>query len=175
MIAILFILSLCLAHGIVGAFISPTVPSAGFPRSTERRGQHLDDGDVDVDGFVTDDQSHIGTFNRRQITSAAVGLIAAILYNACIANADEPSNMYFKSKSDGEEDPLVVFDRSLEEMNSNDSASSKPKGSLSFGDISLPAESSVEFSPSSAVGDLGSTIERKKDSQKRRIDPRTHG
>lgn len=151
------------------------MPSAGFPRSTQRRGQHLDDGDVDVDGFVTDDQSHIGTFNRRQITSAAVGLIAAILYNACIANADEPSNMYFKSKSDGEEDPLVVFDRSLEEMNSNDSASSKPKGSLSFGDISLPAESSVEFSPSSAVGDLGSTIERKKDSQKRRIDPRTHG
>ena len=99
------------------------------------------------------------------------------------ASADEPNNVYYKSKADIE-DPLVVFGKSLENMNSgsNDSSSSNNisssvADSLSFSDIALPTskEASISSSPPIMEGDLGRALKEKKDSQKRAVDPRTHG
>ena len=91
------------------------------------------------------------------------------------ASADEPNNMYYKSKADIE-DPLVVFGKSLENMNSgsNDSSSSVVD-SLSFNDITLPTSKEASSSPPIMEGDLGRALKEKKDSQKRAVDPRTHG
>ena len=97
------------------------------------------------------------------------------------ASADEPNNIYYKSKADIE-DPLVVFGKSLENMNSgsNDSSSSNNSrssvaDSLSFNDIALPTSNEASSSPPIMEGDLGKALKEKKDSQKRAVDPRTHG
>lgn len=98
------------------------------------------------------------------------------------ASADEPNNVYYKSKADIE-DPLVVFGKSLENMNSgsNDSSSSSNSSSssvadsLSFSDIALPTSKEASSSPPIMEGDLGRALKEKKDSQKRAVDPRTHG
>ena len=97
------------------------------------------------------------------------------------ASADEPNNVYYKSKADIE-DPLVVFGKSLENMNSgsNDSSSSNNSSnsvadSLSFNDITLPTSKEASSSQPIMEGDLGRALKEKKDSQKRAVDPRTHG
>ena len=99
------------------------------------------------------------------------------------ASADEPNNVYYKSKADIE-DPLVVFGKSLENMNSgsNDSSSSSNNSSssvadsLSFSDIALPTSKEASSSRTPIMeGDLGRALKEKKDSQKRAVDPRTHG
>ena len=99
------------------------------------------------------------------------------------ASADEPNNVYYKSKADIE-DPLVVFGKSLENMNSgsndssrsNNSSSSSIAGSLSFSDIALPTSKEASSSRTPIMeGDLGRALKEKKDSQKRAVDPRTHG
>ena len=98
------------------------------------------------------------------------------------ASADEPNNIYYKSKADIE-DPLVVFGKSLENMNSgsNDSSSSNNSRSsvadtLSFSDIALPTSKEASSSRTPIMeGDLGRALKEKKDSQKRAVDPRTHG
>ena len=98
------------------------------------------------------------------------------------ASADEPNNVYYKSKADIE-DPLVVFGKSLENMNSgsNDSSSSNNSRSsvadtLSFSDIALPTSKEASSSRTPIMeGDLGRALKEKKDSQKRAVDPRTHG
>ena len=98
------------------------------------------------------------------------------------ASADEPNNVYYKSKADIE-DPLVVFGKSLENMNSGSNASSSSNNSrssvadtLSFSDIALPTSKEASSSRTPIMeGDLGRALKEKKDSQKRAVDPRTHG
>mmetsp|Transcript_10227 Transcript_10227/g.15475 ORF Transcript_10227/g.15475 Transcript_10227/m.15475 type:complete len:170 (-) Transcript_10227:59-568(-) len=130
--------------------------------------------------------------SRKQFTSIASSAIATILLLHPVihpqsANADEPSNLYYKSKADIE-DPLVVFGKSLQNLNVVDSpesssssitgSTSSDNASLSFSDIALPDASSE--SPSSPTnnmggGDLNNALQEKKDSLKRQVDPRTHG
>lgn len=98
------------------------------------------------------------------------------------ANADDPSNLYYKSKAD-EEEPLVVFGKSLQNINveassgPSDAPSSKDaSSSLSFSDIALPSSSDAPYSaPPMGGGDLNNALKEKKESRNRAIDPRTHG
>ena len=105
------------------------------------------------------------------------------------ANADEPSNLYYRSKSDGE-DPLVVFGKSLENGIVDPSSSSNildnDPSILTFSDFSLPSTTTTKTTTttsdtaSSTVhvgGDLNKALQKKvEESQtKRAINPLTHG
>jgi len=121
-------------------------------------------------------QSNVFT-SRRSFVSSSITIASTILPNLN-ANADELNNLHYKSKADGGEDPLVVFGKSLENMgadSTNDSAGSNTKdaSSLSFSDISLPQ--STDDTMSSPPPDLNKALKERKDSQKRSVDPRTHG
>jgi len=86
------------------------------------------------------------------------------------AHADEPNNMYYKSKAD-EEDPLAVFGRSLQQSITTDSNNGvqQPDSSKEGVDTSVTEEQ--QSLPQG--GDLGRALMEKQ--QERRIDPRTHG
>ena len=88
------------------------------------------------------------------------------------ALADEPMNIYYKSKAD-EEDPLAVFGRSLSSqtmtITTDNDDNNKGEG-----------ESKEELGQSLSLpplpqADLSKALQEKQQSQKRRIDPRTHG
>ena len=118
-------------------------------------------------------QSNVFT-SRRSFISSSITIASSILYPNFNANADD---LHYKSKSDGDEDPLVVFGKSLENMG-NDStnssgSSSNDASSLSFSDISLPQ--STDDSIASPPQDLNKALKEKSESQKRSVDPRTHG
>jgi hypothetical protein len=89
-----------------------------------------------------------------------------------VTNADEPSNISYKSPAD-QEDPLAVFDKSLQNMSFDSSDTGEKSGSASFSDITLP--SSLPQVAEEGGGDLSKAIEESKLKQKRRVDPRTHG
>ena len=109
-------------------------------------------------------------------SSATIATAAAVILHPWTANADEPNNLYYKSKAD-EEDPLAVFGKSLQNMSADSSTTEAskdaPSDNLSFSDIALPLDAATP-SPSMG-GDLNKAIQEKKDSQQHRIDPRTHG
>ncbi len=90
-----------------------------------------------------------------------------------LANADEPNNLYYKSKAD-EEDPLAVFGRSLQQsiIDTNTSADGKESDLNKDGaNASKDEVAGQQLSPPG--GDLGRALMEKQ--QQRRIDPRTHG
>jgi len=119
--------------------------------------------------------SNVFTNRRSFVSSSSVTIASTILPNLN-ANADELNNLHYKSKADGDDDPLVVFGKSLEDgtnsSNSSDVSSSTKDTSLSFSDISLP---STDDAISSPPPDLSKALKERKDSQKRSVDPRTHG
>mmetsp|Transcript_7292 Transcript_7292/g.10648 ORF Transcript_7292/g.10648 Transcript_7292/m.10648 type:complete len:177 (+) Transcript_7292:78-608(+) len=89
------------------------------------------------------------------------------------AYADEPNNLYYKSKAD-EDDPLAVFGRSLQQSiidapSSNDSKESDPN--KDGADAPKSEVTGQQFLQPG--GDLGRALMEKQ--QQRRIDPRTHG
>lgn len=129
---------------------------------------------------------------------------ASYVYFAIIASsfptdslADEPSNLFYRSQAD-DEDPLVTFGKSLQSASGSFNNFSPGSSSSSGGDggdgsekikksangngggaapsvfdITLPSSSSSPPSSASAPLSLDEAI--KVESQKRRIDPRTHG
>jgi hypothetical protein len=106
---------------------------------------------------------------RRTILS----ILGVALLSPVVSKADEPSNFHYKSRAD-EDDPLVVFGKTLQDMSfentaSNDGNKDEPP---SFSDVALPS-----FLPQATEegGDLNKTLQDKKLEQKRRVDPRTHG
>ena len=143
--------------------------------------------------------------SRRQSITLSIATIlsttsVAITTKQQPAHADEPNNLYYKAKAD-EEDPLAVFSKSLQSMSSSSSSSSSSTldnttersgasstrasststtnsdsgaSSLSFSDIALPS-SGDDSGSSSGAGDLGMALQQKKEEQKGRVDPRTHG
>mmetsp|Transcript_27526 Transcript_27526/g.66228 ORF Transcript_27526/g.66228 Transcript_27526/m.66228 type:complete len:257 (+) Transcript_27526:46-816(+) len=134
---------------------------------------------------------------RRNFASIASAALSAALLLQCddvlpggVANADKPSDLYYRSKAD-DEDPLVVFGKSLENMGVVDpSASGGTAGandrddarqsSLSFDDIAIPSPSSPSQSEDASSqilggGDLNGALREKRESRNRAIDPRTHG
>jgi len=120
-----------------------------------------------------DKQSIVFT-SRRSFVSSSITIASTILPNLN-ANADELNNLHYKSKADGDDDPLVVFGKSLENMgtDSGNGDSSTKDASLSFSDISLPE--STDETIASPPPDLSKALKERKDSQKRSVDPRTHG
>ena len=82
------------------------------------------------------------------------------------ARADEPNNVYYKSKAD-EEDPLAVFGRSLQQSipTSTTDAQQQQQG------VEQSNSKMTEELPTG--GDLGKALLEKQ--KERRIDPRTHG
>mmetsp|Transcript_20520 Transcript_20520/g.37017 ORF Transcript_20520/g.37017 Transcript_20520/m.37017 type:complete len:213 (-) Transcript_20520:505-1143(-) len=121
--------------------------------------------------------------SRKRFSSIASSAVAAILYptHPQSANADDPSNLYYKSKAD-EEDPLAVFGKSLQNMSVDFSSTpeTSTKGAdapLSFNDIVLPTSSQSDTIPSTSPmggGDLNKALQVKKESQKRSVNPLTH-
>ena len=144
------------------------------------------DNNMNVVDIPQLDTKLVPMLDRRSFLSAftyTVSAITIINYNPQNVHADEPSNLYYKSKAD-EEDPLVVFGKSLKNLNIDSSSpdSNSSGGSSiapkSFRDISLPSESTDASSvsqPMGVGGDLTNVLKEKKDSQKRSVDPRTHG
>ena len=115
------------------------------------------------------------SLNRRSVT-AAVTTFATLFIppgNKHHAYADEPNNLYYKSKAD-EEDPLAVFGRSLQQsiIDSPSSADGKESDLNKDGvDASKDEVAGQQMLPPG--GDLGRALMEKQ--QQRRIDPRTHG
>ena len=149
-----------------------------------RKFQHITESMACANDREEGEQSKSFSWNRRYIASTAVSTMTASLFpiHRRVAMADEPSNLYYKSRSD-EEDPLIVFGRSLQNMNVDRDAftpSTKGEGTdevPSFMDLTLPSSSTLPNSaaiPSSGMT-LDVAIQKKSESQKRRIDPRTHG
>ena len=105
--------------------------------------------------------------NRRRII---ISLLGTTLYPLC-SDADEPSNIQMRSQAD-DEDPIAAFSKSLQNMSfdADSSIDVSKDTSPSFDGISLPS-ALVEDTGS----DLGQAIQQKKQEQKRRVDPRTHG
>ena len=104
---------------------------------------------------------------RRQFLVSSI-IAAPILIGRGAAWADEPMNIYYKSKAD-EEDPLAVFGRSLSQKTTiTDDEGSNNKGV----DGSRKESKQPSFSPPPQA-DLTKALQEK--SQQRRIDPRTHG
>lgn len=108
---------------------------------------------------------------RRQFLVSSI-ITAPILIGRGAAWADEPMNLYYKSKAD-EEDPLAVFGRSLSKTmttatDNDDDGSNNNKGV----DGSKKELQQSSFSPPPQA-DLTKALQEK--SQQRRIDPRTHG
>jgi len=73
---------------------------------------------------------------------------------------------------------LVVFGKSLENIgtdstNSNGSSTNDASSLSFFSDISLPQ--STDDNTQSPPPDLNKALKERKDSQKRSVDPRTHG
>ena len=84
------------------------------------------------------------------------------------ARADEPNNVYYKSKAD-EEDPLAVFGRSLQQsIPTTSSTDAQQHGVEQSNNNNKVTE---ELQPGG--GDLGKALLEKQ--KERRIDPRTHG
>ena len=83
------------------------------------------------------------------------------------ARADEPNNVYYKSKADEDEDPLAVFGRSLQQSipTSTTDAQQQQQG------VEQSNNKVTEELPTG--GDLGKALLEKQ--KERRIDPRTHG
>jgi len=90
------------------------------------------------------------------------------------ARADEPNNIYYKSKAD-EEDPLAVFGRSLQQQSiitTTDYVQQQQPDSNKQG-VKGGSESKATEKVFLPAGDLGIALQEKQ--QQRRIDPRTHG
>ena len=85
-----------------------------------------------------------------------------------LARADEPNNVYYKSKAD-EEDPLAVFGRSLQQSIPTSTTDAQQKGVEQSNNNNKVTE---ELLPGGG-GDLGKALLEKQ--KERRIDPRTHG
>ncbi|KAL7533269.1 hypothetical protein ACHAWF_004433 [Thalassiosira exigua] len=128
---------------------------------------------------------HSAVGRRRFASSVATATFASVLAAASTsgprsAGADEPANLYYKSKADGVSDPLVVFSKSLENMNVDSDSEGKDgqksdASSFSLGDIAFPTDSSDTSPTSDTGGGLNDALREKMESQKRVIDPRTHG
>lgn len=90
------------------------------------------------------------------------------------AYADEPNNLYYKSKAD-EEDPLAVFGRSLQQsiIDTPSSADGKESNLNKDGADASKDEVAGQQQLVPPGGDLGRALMEKQ--QQRRIDPRTHG
>ena len=86
------------------------------------------------------------------------------------AHADEPNNMYYKSKAD-EEDPLAVFGRSLQQSITTDSNNGVQQPDSNREEVDTTVTEQQQSLPQG--GDLGRALMEKQ--QQRRIDPRTHG
>lgn len=108
--------------------------------------------------------------NRRREFLASSIIAAPILIGRGAVSADEPNNIYYKSKAD-EEDPLAVFGRSLSSQNMSTVTDDIDEGSNNKGVDGSKKESSL--SPPPPQADLTKALQEK--SQQRRIDPRTHG
>lgn len=171
------------------AFGTRSLSSSSSPSIKRKRSRaHFmnTDNNMNVVDIPQLDTKLVPMLDRRSFLSAftyTVSTIAIINCNPQNVHADEPSNLYYKSKAD-EEDPLVVFGKSLEKLNIDSSSpdSNSSGGSSiapkSFSDISLPSESTAASSvsqPMGVGGDLTNVLKEKKDSQKRSVDPRTHG
>ena len=171
------------------AFGTRSLSSSSSPSIKRKRSRaHFmnTDNNMNVVDIPQLDTKLVPMLDRRSFLSAftyTVSAITIINYNPQNVHADEPSNLYYKSKAD-EEDPLVVFGKSLENLNIDSSSpdSNSSGGSSiapkSFSDISLPSESTDASSvsqPMGVGGDLTNVLKEKKDSQKRSVDPRTHG
>lgn len=102
--------------------------------------------------------------NRRHVIVSIMGAFPLA------SGADEPSNIQLKSQAD-EEDPIVLFGKSLMDMSFDSNESIVKDSSSSFDDISLPSS----LPEATEGGDLSQALEQKRLDQKRRIDPRTHG
>mmetsp|Transcript_22097 Transcript_22097/g.34704 ORF Transcript_22097/g.34704 Transcript_22097/m.34704 type:complete len:186 (-) Transcript_22097:1020-1577(-) len=94
------------------------------------------------------------------------------------AHADEPNNLYYKSKAD-EEDPLAVFGRSLQQSITDTSTNTSVDGKesdLNRDGVDASKNNEVAGQQQQLLppgGDLGRALMEKQ--QQRRIDPRTHG
>ena len=169
-------------RGVATAFGVRSLSSSSLPSVNAH---FVNTNNMNVVDTPQSDTKLVPMLDRRSILSAfthTVSTITIINYNPQNVHADEPSNLYYKSKAD-EDDPLVVFGKTLENMNidssSSDSSNSSGGSALpkSFSDISLPSESTdaSSESPPMGGGDLTKVLKEKKDSQKRSVDPRTHG
>ena len=168
------------SSGTASAFVSDTpiikrVSLSKFERFATNINSENHMNDINIHQYNR--QSNVFT-SRRSFVSSSVTIASTILYHPNHnANADELNNLHYKSKADGDEDPLAVFGKSLENMgtdsaNGSDVSSTKDT-SLSFNDISLPQ--STDDISSQPPPDLNKALKERKDSQKRSVDPRTHG
>ncbi len=154
---------------------------------------HEEDGDQSL---TSDYYSSSQVSSRKQflsiITTAATSTapfflgVALSLFSSppSPADADEPSNFYNRSKSDGE-DPLVVFGKSLEIGIADPNRSrllDDDRSQLTLSDISLPSATTTTTTSDTASskqvgGDLNKALQKKvEESQaKRAINPLTHG
>jgi hypothetical protein len=107
--------------------------------------------------------------NRRHVIVSIMGAFPLASFPLA-SGADEPSNIQLKSQAD-EEDPIVLFGKSLMDMSFDSNESIVKDSSSSFDDISLPSS----LPEAAEGGDLSQALEQKRLDQKRRIDPRTHG
>jgi hypothetical protein len=110
--------------------------------------------------------------NNRRRQFLVSSIITAPILMGRGAWADEPNNIYYKSKAD-EEDPLAVFGRSLSQSKTYITNDDNDEGSNNKGvDGSKKELKETSFSPPPQA-DLTKALQEK--SQQRRIDPRTHG
>ena len=110
--------------------------------------------------------------NNRRRQFLVSSIIAAPILIGRGAWADEPMNIYYKSKAD-EEDPLAVFGRSLSQSKTYITNDDNDEGINNKGvDGSKKELKESSFSPPPQA-DLTKALQEK--SQQRRIDPRTHG
>mmetsp|Transcript_3683 Transcript_3683/g.7224 ORF Transcript_3683/g.7224 Transcript_3683/m.7224 type:complete len:232 (+) Transcript_3683:45-740(+) len=150
-------------------------------------------------GYDDDAENLVTQRERRKFLQKASFAFFAIITSSFPAAslADEPSNLFYRSQAD-DEDPLVTFGKSLQSASSSFQNSSPGSYSSSGGDggggseklsqsansngggaarsvfdITLPSSSSSP--PPSASTPLSLDEAIKVESQKRRIDPRTHG
>lgn len=98
---------------------------------------------------------------------------------ATTAHADEPMNIYYKSKADEDEDPLAVFGRSLSTI-SQPTMTTETNFIVNDQDTFKTEESERSTTTTTTTqaphpADLSRALQEKQQSQKRRIDPRTHG
>jgi hypothetical protein len=88
------------------------------------------------------------------------------------ARADEPNNVFYKSKAD-EEDPLAVFGRSLQQSIPTSTTDAQQQQRRQQQGIEEQSNNKVTEELLPGGGDLGKALLEKQ--KERRIDPRTHG
>ncbi|KAL3777210.1 hypothetical protein HJC23_013755 [Cyclotella cryptica] len=160
--------------GDVEAFVSPTSrltyrPSMHSANSALEPTSH--DNGSDHTNFNDEPKITEKLPSRRR---AILSILGGSVLSPLLTNADEPSNLYYKSKAD-EEDPIAVFGKTLQDMSFENTAGNdvNKDGPSSFSDIALP--SYLPPATEGGAGDLNKALLEKKLEQKRRVDPRTHG